>query len=318
LRFAILINKANATFSDFLARFLYKWVNLLNIMIRIPYLLFLNILIVGVIDTQAQSIPANPRYSTKPSSVKDTLSTQNKVVTIKDTVQKDPNRPIKGGVFTLSGVLGFPQNDFNTNTNNAIGYGFDIAVLINLSGKRSRAEWEHRFINVYLGGNFQWMRQDGTRDSYSFEDSYSTTTVSSKVRNNLTGIGLLTRAELFPGAVKLFFELGAGTRLFSGAHHIEVENRPLSSSNPDDVRTTTTNNNLRSALIGNYSYGGGLRICKNEIGIEFKFTSLKGTTAEYVDIKSIQFNRSNNTVSYETKNSKTDIIVFQIGISGRF
>jgi hypothetical protein len=266
---------------------------------------------------------SNPRVSGAPAYVKDTLSAQRKSVMVIDSISSDSakalqNAPIKGGVLTLAGLLGFPQNDFSTNTHDAIGYGFDLAVLFNLSSKRSRADWERRGVNIYFGGTCQFMRLDGTRDRYTYQDLNYNYSVTSKVRNNLLGLGLLTRVEFFPGAVKLFVETGVGTRLFNGSHQIEVESTPKASSNISDPQTSKNSNSLQSAWIGDYSYGGGLRISTSGMGIEFKLLSVKGSTADYVDIKSVKFDHSKKSVTYQTKQSQTDLFVFQIGLSGRF
>lgn len=257
---------------------------------------------------------SNPRVSTSPAYAKDTVTSQNKTVTPNDTVASDPNKPIRGSLVNLSGLLAFPQGDFGINTNNAMGYGFDVSVLINLGAKQSRAEVERRWVNLYAGGNFQYIRQDGTSDSYTSEDQYSTSDITSKVRNNMVGIGAVARVEFFPGKVKLFAEAGAGTRVFSGKHQYEIENTPNGSTDPNDVQKKTTDTQLRTEVIGNYSFGGGIRLSN----IELKVLSVKGSKAEYVDMSSIQFDRANQTVSYDTKESKTDMILFQLGATFRF
>jgi hypothetical protein len=260
----------------------------------------------------------NPRISTKQTLPTDSLGAHNKLVSPNPSAEYNPDEVVKGGVLSLSGLLGFPEGDFYQNTHNAIGYGIDFTMLFNLAGKRSKAEWENRWANMYAGGNFQWMRLNGASDQYSFADNNSTTEVSAKIKNNIMGIGLVTRVELFPGVVKLFAEAGLGARVFSGSHHLEITNTPYGTSNPEDIYSTTTNKNLQSSLIGNYSYGGGVRFGTKGIGLEFKVLSVKGSTANYVDINSIQFNRTNNTVSYQTHKSHTDVVVFSIGLSGRF
>ena len=267
---------------------------------------------------QVTPTPTNPRVSTKSFNQKDTVTSQFKPVTISDSSKVNSNKPIQGGLLSVSGLLGFPQNDFGAYTNNTVGYGFDISVLANVLSKRSRAQWDQRWVNVYVGGNFQFMRQDGTSDSYTVDNINNTSVITSKVRNNMSGIGLLSRVEFFPGPLKLFAEVGLGTRLFASNHNVEIENTPKIYTNPNDVVTTNKNYHLRSELIGNFSYGGGLRMSQNKIGIEFKILSVQGSTAKYVDVKSIQFNRNDNSVTYETKQSQTDMIIFQVGISGRF
>jgi hypothetical protein len=287
-----------------------------------PVFLIVIMLMIWSPILKAQTTPSvepadNPRISGGQAYVKDSVGAQNKSVT-RDTTQKDPNRPIQGGVLSLAGVLGFPRGDFSRNTDNAIGYGFDLTILFNLAEKRSRSDWELRWVNMYIGGNFQFMRQDGAGDSYSFDDQYATTKITSKVKNNMTGIGAIGRVEFFPGNFKLFIEGGAGTRIFTGKHTYEVENTPYNSSDPAATQTTTTNKVLRSVVVGNLNYGGGFRVCGESVGVEVKVLYVNGGDAEYVDIQSIRFDRNTGSVTYDTKRSSTDMITFQIGLAGRF
>lgn len=263
----------------------------------------------------------NPRVSKGPTYVKDTVGAHNKSVNANDTstsVKVDPNQPIHGGVLSLGGLLCFPQGELATLTNDAVGYGFDFTLLFNMAGKRSRAEWESRWVNVYAGGNCQFMRLQTKEDSYTIDEKYSSTEVTSKVKNNITSFGVLGRVEFFPGKLKLFIEGGGGTRVFTGKHTFKIENTPKGSSNPDDVYTKEDNTTLRTSFLGSYSYGGGLRMSGDVVGVEFKVMAARGTKAEYVDMESITFDRTNESVSYQTQKTGTDMLTFQIAVSGRF
>jgi hypothetical protein len=271
------------------------------------------------------TIPAqqnNPRISGSPAYVKDTVTAQHKTVTSNDTAATkdtaDPNKPIMGGVISGFGLLCFPLGDFAAKTNDATGYGFGASVLFNLAKRRSRAAWEQRWVNIYGGGYFQFTRLDGISDRYTIEEQTSTTVITSRVRNNMTGVGVLGRAEFFPGKLKLFIEGGAGTIIYNGKHAYEVENTPDGSSDPDDVLKTETTTGLRSDLLTNYFYGGGIRLGHKSIGLEMKVLYCNGSKAEYVDMESITFDRTQKTVSYTTQKSSTDMVIFQLGLAGRF
>lgn len=266
---------------------------------------------------------ANPRVSSGTAYVKDTVSAKNKPVTVKDSTAidsaaEDPNRPIQGGILCLGGTLGFPLGELATNMNEAIGYGFDISLLFNLAGKRSRAEWDRRWVNVYAGGNFQFLRLQGKKDNYTIEGNNSSTDVTSKVKNNISSLGVLGRVEFFPGKLKLFIEGGAGARVFKGKHEYKLVITPDVSNHPNDVRVEEETKTLKTSFLGSYSYGGGLRMCSDVVGIEFKVMYVNGAQAEYVDMESLKFNRANETVTYDTKKSATEMVTFQIGVSGRF
>lgn len=296
------------------------------------FILLFILLVLSVMTTHAQQDTVNKRTGTIPVkqaansriSVNQPSGNQYKAgvdtaTRIRDSLHTIAlNEPIQGGVLSIGGILGIPVGEFAEHTNGEIGYGFDITVLANLASKRTRKEWEERFVNCYAGGYFQFMRQSGTSDSYEYTDGYFTTTVDSKVRNNITSFGALTRFEFLPGKVKIFVEAGAGFRVFNGVHQVSVENKPNNSSNPDDIRTVDNRKGLGGTWVGNYGLGGGLRFGGASMGIELKLTAVKGTTAEYIDIESVRFNRTNNKVTYSTLQSTTDLFIPQISISGRF
>ncbi|MES2559899.1 MAG: hypothetical protein V4590_09180 [Bacteroidota bacterium] len=273
--------------------------------------------------------PSNPRVKTRqgapvanPSQQYNTpagnprVATPSKDSLAKPAVIKDPNEPRSGGLVNIGLVIGVPQGEFKTNTNGDLGYGIDVSVLANLSsGKRPAAEWRARFVNVYLGGAFQYMRQGGSTDRYSVKNYMSTTNFESKVVNNMYALNVVSRVEVLPGPVKLFAEVSAGGRLFSGAHKLHVEDVADNSVNPNDTRTQDESNNLRSAVVGNYAWGGGLRAGSDMVKVEFKVMYVTGSTAEYVDMKSIQFDRTDNSVTYSTLRSTTDMIVPQVSVS---
>jgi hypothetical protein len=273
---------------------------------------------------------ANPRVKTQqgapvaqPDQNKGLQNSNSRVATspAKDSVaqpvtKKDPNEPTSGGLVSVGVVLGVPQGEFNTNTNGDLGIGFDIAVLANLgSGKRSAADWSNRFVNVYLGGAFQYMRQSGTTDRYSVRNYLSQTNFESKVVNNMYALNLVSRVEFLPGPVKLFAEGALGGRLFSGAHKLHVEDVPYQSTNPNDIRTQDVSNGLRSAVVGNYALGGGLRAGSETVKVECKVMYVFGSTAEYVNTNTVQFNRTENSVTYSTLQSTTDMIIPQLSVS---
>lgn len=256
---------------------------------------------------QQNTVPAaNPRVATSPA--KDSVA--------KPVAKADPNEPVSGGLVSLGLAFGIPRGEFKDNTNGDLGYGFDITVLVNLgAGKRSVAEWNDRFANVYLGGGFQYMRQSGSTDRYSVSNYMSETNFESKVVNNMYALNLVSRVEVLPGPVKIFGEVSLGARLFSGVHKLHVEDVPYSSTNPNDIRTQDVSNGLRSSIVGNYALGGGIRVGSNNVKVELKVMYLTGSTAEYVNMQSIQFDRTENSVTYSTLRSTTDMIIPQLSVS---
>jgi hypothetical protein len=128
-------------------------------------------------------------------------------------------------------------------------------------------------------------------------------------------LNVVSRVEFLPGPVKIFGELTLGARLFSGVHKLHVEDVPYYSTNPNDTRTHDVSNGLRTSIVGNYGFGGGLRVGSNAVKVELKVTYLTGSTAEYVNMQSIQFDRADNSVTYSTLRSTTDMIIPQLSVS---
>jgi hypothetical protein len=263
--------------------------------------------------------PKNPRVSSKPAYTPPaTNSTDTGHKNLKPKESLNMNAPMSGGLLYLGGVLGITQGQFAVNTGNAIGYGFDVGGLMNVSKRRTRKEWEKRWVNAYVGMHFMFLRNSSTSDNYSKSDGQYTTEVDAKVRNNMYQVGPLFRVEVLPGPLKLFAEVGTGFSLFNGVHKVETTSIPIANHQPEDEKTATESYTLRSNLIGYYNYAFGVRISGETIGIEFKFSTLNGGTATYVDTKSVSFNRSNNSVTYSTHQSATNMFIPTIAVSGRF
>lgn len=264
-------------------------------------------------------IPKNPRVSSKPAYTPHTGNPgDTSFKNIKPKESLDMNAPISGSILYVGGVLGITRGAFAAHTGNAVGYGFDIGGLINLSKKRTRKEWEKQWVHAYAGMHFMFLRNSSAYDGYTTNNGQYTTEVTAKVRNNMYQLGPICRVELLPGPLKLFAEVGTGLSLFNGVHKVETTSIPNAVHQPEDEITATDSYSLRSNLIGYYSYAFGMRISGPLYGIEFKFATLSGGNATYVDTESVSFNRNTNTVTYQTHQSTTDLYIPTIAISGRF
>ena len=230
------------------------------------------------------------------------------------------NELTHGGLVNFGFAVGIPRGEFKDASGGDVGFGFDVTILANLSGgKRSAADWRDRFVNVYVGGNFQYLRQNGITDNHTEENSFSVTSIESKVVNNMYALNVVSRIEFFPGLVKLFAEASAGGRLFNGVHKLHVEDVPKGAfTNPNDTRITDYRNGLSSSVVGNISGGGGIRVGSDQFKVELKVMYVKGTTANYVDIESVKFDRNTNSATYTTQSSTTDMIIPQLSVSVGF
>lgn len=266
-----------------------------------------------------EPVPQNPRVSSKPAyTPRNGIAEDSSQSVIKTRESLNMNAPISGGILYLGGALGITRGEFASNTGNAIGYGLDFGGLMNLSKRRTRKDWDKRWVNMYFGMHFMFLRNSSAYDGYTTNNGQYSTEVSAKVRNNMYQVGPIGRVEILPGPLKLFAEVGTGLSLFNGVHKVETTSTPNTTHQPEDVITATESYTLSSNLIGYYSYAFGLRISGQYLGVEFKFTTLTGGVANYVDTKSVSFDRSKNAVQYNTHQSNTDLYIPTIAISGRF
>jgi hypothetical protein len=254
---------------------------------------------------------SNPRVSTPaPAAPVSASSTSVK--------QTRADQDVMNGILSIGAIAGVPQGEFAQQTNDAWGWGVDISMLFNIATARTKREWQRNPVNVYVGGAFQYISHGGKTDKYSYNDQFSETTINSKVNNNMYGINVLVRSEFLTGPVKPFLEMTGGVRFFSGSHKIEYENSLYNSTDPNNTRRQTFSNNLGTSPVGFYGAGGGFRIGGENIRLEIKLMYTKGFKAEYVDLDKISFDRADNSITYETKKSTTDMVIPQIGLSINF
>lgn len=262
---------------------------------------------------QVGSTPApatqNPRVGTQKPALSDSIQLKDQA-----THPVQTNKAGKALLGSVTGIIMVPQNDFAQKADALIGAGLDLTIMPNLAKGRLPIEWDKRWVDVYAGGYLQYIYQDGTSDTYTTTDLFLETDVTSRVHNNMFGLGLASRIEFFPKPFRLFIEGSSGIRILNGIHTIEVETIPIGSV---DSETNTRTNYLRGTILTNYAYGAGMRI-GNINCFELKVTWVNGGPAQYVDIESVRFNRSNNTIEFNTVKSRTDMLLIHLGISRRF
>lgn len=271
-----------------------------------------------VLFTAMAQVGSTPNPATKNPRVGTNKPTASDSVEVKPNNQEansvPSNKAGKALLASATAVIMIPQNDFAQKADALIGAGLDITVMPNLAKGRLPLEWDKRWVNVYAGGYFQYIYQDGTSDSYTNKDLYYETEVTSRVHNNMFGLGLASRIEFFPKPFRLFIEGSTGIRVLNGFHTIEVETIPIGSVDPE---TNSRTNYLNGTILTNYAYGGGMRI-GNTNCFELKVVWVNGGPAQYVDIESVKFNRNNNTIEFNTIKSRTDMLLVHLGISRRF
>lgn len=285
------------------------------------FMLFFSVLMCCALHSLAQQ-PNQPRTSGKPAYQlnMDTLKTiRNNNDSFEAARIAERNKPVRDILFSFGGILSFPQRDFKNVSNIPFGYGFDISLLVNVDrSKRSVDEWKRRFINIYYGAYVQYIKHNGLRDEYDYDDNVYSNTVTTKVENNMTSFGVLARLELLPGPVKLFGEASAGGRMLNGVSKIDIESVPNAAHASFETVNSSDKNFLRNQYIANYAYGGGLRFQNHVGGFEFKCLYVHGTRATYVDMTSIKIDPSTRVISFNELKSRTDMLLFHIGYTVHF
>ncbi|MCU0442665.1 MAG: hypothetical protein MUE96_09730 [Bacteroidia bacterium] len=283
----------------------------ISICIILRFVLLIEISAFG--QQPSTSLPKNPRVGTVKTTAADSLKLK------PDTLYNDSirlNRTSRAGLVSAGVVIMVPQKEFADRINQLPGFGFDIQVMANLAKARTIADWNKRWFNVYVGGYFQFIHQDGTSDVYNTKDLYYETEIASKVRNRMYAFGGASRLEFFPKPFRVFVEGGAGLRIFNASHSIEITQTPLGTTGvePETDRTAKT---LKGNFLTNYAYGTGVRIGYT-LTLELKLSWVNGGQAQYIDIESVTFDRTNNSIQYNTKSSRTDMFNIHIGIASHF
>jgi hypothetical protein len=274
---------------------------------------------------KAPSIPTPPPQRPVKDSVKKEVpiefiqnnDTQNSSAT---TVRKDGNHVLLG----LGLIVGLSSGEFKEASNNNWGIGFDIHCMYNFMGTDDK---DKSPVNVYLGGEFQYLYFGGKNHSVTYDDPYPynaiTNEATTSVNSNVYSLMMVSRIEFFTGPIVPFIEGAIGGRLFNGNEKVTVDRTQKPGSTlPSGVTFTPTSNTISNAsqgnFVGTYGYGGGLRFTTGVISIEAKLMYMMGTTGKYIDNESIEYNQSTNKYSYQTKSSTTDMLLPQLSIGATF
>jgi len=205
--------------------------------------------------------------------------------------------------------LGFPQGEFRQNVD---------AVGIGLSGM---GEYQFAGSPVMLGleGGFLIYGSDSRKAPFS--STVSDVTVDVKDRNWIVNGNLLLRVQPGFGKVQPYFDG------IIGLSYLFTETSVFSEWNIGEPIASTTH---VSDVALNYGAGAGLKLRVWErkyqssghkrqlegVYIDLRFRYLFGTKAKYMKEGSIT--RENGTIVYDTFESRTDILMTDIGVSLRF
>lgn len=263
--------------------------------------------------TQAQ----NPRIKSNgnnPGATKTTSNTNNANPSSGNSTKRAESK--EQVVFNLNFALGIPDGEFKTVSNNNWAFGFTGYLAYN----PFHDVLDNNYIRPFLFGlQLEYLWFDSKSDDYNFEDAFTRSVVNSRVSTGAFAIGLAGRSEFISKVVYPFVEYNAGFRFFNGSHDITYTRtaRPGVSSNQQDV-SESFSKNLESDVVGYYGWAAGIGVNFDNLRIEAKLAYQYGGRARYIDPESISFNQTNNSATYSTKSSSTDMYIPQIGISTTF
>lgn len=221
-----------------------------------------------------------------------------------------------GALTTFGLVVVIPEGELAKATNDALGYGFQAAVLINPASRRNPFAWERRMWNVYGGAGFGYIRQGGLKQIITRNDTVADRQLTHSTINSLWTMDLIGRVEVFKGSVKLFAEASWGGSYFKAQQEIEYTERPLSSS-VSTVNIKQTFGDSRE-WVGHYAYGGGFRTGSELLKMEFKLMYHVGQSVQLVDPNTVSYPATDNTLKYQTKKTSTNMFLPQMTISYLF
>ena len=232
-------------------------------------------------------------------------------ISASDSLAMILSQPDKGKTVVSVYVPVFlTDGTFKQVSNNMWGSGLGLAVLYNPFSEKINTKTLRPFL---VGGEMSYVwfayTTDYTRtyvSGYEYE-------VRNKVNTGAFSFGYIGRVEFLGRTVYPILIYQAGLRFFDGSQKISFtalnnNNQPV----PSDI-----SNILQGSVAAYVGYGGGLGISLGTLRIEAKLIQQLGSRARYIEPGSIVLN-SNQTVTYTTKKSTTNLIIPQFGVSIMF
>lgn len=232
-------------------------------------------------------------------------------ISASDSLAMALSQPDKGKtVISLYAPIYLTDGEFKQNSNNMWGGGLGLAVLYNPFSEKLNTKTLRPFI---VGGEISYVWFGYTTDYTRTYVSGYEYEVRNKVNTGALSFGYLGRVEFLGRTVYPILIYQAGLRFFDGSQKISFtalnnHSQPV----PSDI-----SNILQGSVAAYVGYGAGLGISLGTVRIEAKLIQQLGSRAKYIDPESIVLN-SNQTVTYTTKKSTTNLIIPQFGISIMF
>jgi hypothetical protein len=199
-------------------------------------------------------------------------------------------------------MIGLPQGEF-ANHNNNTGWGFQLQGTFPTPSERDP---------FGFGLNLGYMNYGSEDFTRPFSLTNPDVTVDVNRTYNLVNFHLMLLVSPFHGSVQPYMELlGGGEYLFTSTQ--------IQSQNTQEEVSSSTN---FDDFAWSYGFGGGIKIKVAEdlqdvstLFVDLKVRYLLGSQAEYLTEGGVIINQSNGTVTYDTKQSETDMLSIHIGVS---
>lgn len=217
---------------------------------------------------------------------------------------RNPNREHdNNGHFSPNLNLAIPRGEFKNLAPRGAFFGIGGGVYSQISN-----------LPIDLGGSFHYFWMGRESETFELDDpAFGPYDVNSRVTSSMMPIHVHGRISFLRTLNDFFFpyvEVLGGFRIFNTRSVIEVEIPGQENPEPE------TDNN--TSFTWSYGYGGGagFRLATN-ILLDARVVRMPGGRARYLDPESVRFNSNQEPVFSRTR-SKTDAIVYQLGVKLKF
>lgn len=207
--------------------------------------------------------------------------------------------------------IGLPHGQFKSLSNDMLGIGFGGGVLYNPFSSSVNPSLIRPYI---LGMQFDYMW-------FSRTSSHSETTINNrnfdveyKLNTGAFSFGYQGKIEFFDTKIYPFLAYQAGFRYFEGVQKIIYT---AEFPNDQQYAPADVSDNISGSFTSYFGYGGGIGFGHEALRFEIKVMNQIGSEARYIDPNSVVAN-PNNTFTYSSKKSNTNMIVPQLTLSLHF
>jgi hypothetical protein len=220
------------------------------------------------------------------------------------------NETTGAAMLDVNLLLAFPMAEFDKKMN-AVGFGFNAGLLFGLYGKQTGT----MMLRPYAGLAFDYIYFDGARRTISNPNNNmvpgAPTSYESNVNSNCYALYPVFHLELAGDVMAVFAEAFYGGRLFD-AHH------KLTYQDYSNHTQTVSSSSLSSDISYFTGFGGGVKFGSPMIKGVLKMLYSEGGQTKFIDVSSIKFDSNGGVSEYSTLRSRSDMMVYYLGVNVTF